>query len=189
MSRPWSDREEQTVLRTRVFAVRALKRSSPRTGHDHDFFVIDPPEWVNVVALTDEGLVVLVEQWRHGTREVTLEIPGGMVDPGESPEEAARRELLEETGYGAERLIEVGRVEPNPAIQSNRCTTYVALGCKPTAETRFDSTEECVLRLEPAERMAGLVREGIISHALVVAALAYAWLGGWLPMEPRPTGR
>jgi ADP-ribose pyrophosphatase len=182
MSRAWTDLHSQTLLETRVFSVRKLSRQSPRDGKSHEFWVIDPPDWVNVVALTQAGELVLVEQWRHGTREVTLEVPGGMVDPGEDLESAARRELLEETGYHAEHLQRLGTVEPNPAIQSNRCTTFFAKDCRKIAETKFDTTEECVLQLVPAQDASRLVREGVISHAIVLAALSHAWVRGLIPL-------
>lgn len=182
MSRPWLDVSREVLLKTRVFAVDLLRRQSPRDGQIHDFWVIHPPDWVNLVALTEDNQLILVEQWRHGTGEVTLEIPGGMIDPGETPEQAARRELREETGYAAEKLQQIGVVEPNPAIQSNRCTTFLALDCQKVAETHFDATEECVLRLEPAKTVADLLRNGTIDHALVVAALNFAFLRGSLPM-------
>ena len=182
MSRPWDDAESQVLVETRVFAVRRVRRVSPKDARQHDFFVIEPPDWVNVVALTDAGDVVFVEQWRHGTRSVTIEVPGGMVDPDESAEVAARRELLEETGYEAATLEAIGCVEPNPAILSNRCTTFLARGVRKVREPSFDTTEDCVLRLVPAGDVAGMVRDGAIDHAIVVAALTYAFLRGDLPI-------
>ena len=182
MSRPGLEQSSETLLKTRVFTVRSLRRQSPRDGENHDFWVIDPPDWVNIVALTPDHQLVLVEQWRHGTESVTVEIPGGMIDPGETPLHAAQRELLEETGYAADDWLWLGAVLPNPAIQSNRCTTFLARGCRRVAETHFDTTEECVLRLEPAANAADLVRTGVIDHALVVAALHFALLRGDLPL-------
>ena len=182
MSRPWLDHSFEVLLRTRVFAVRALRRESPRDGLAHDFWVIDPPDWVNIVALTADGDLVLVEQWRHGS--VTVEIPGGMLDPGEDALTAAQRELLEETGYASDDWQWLGEVLPNPAIQSNRCATYLARNCRRVADTHFDTTEECVLRLEPAATAADLMRTGVIDHALVVAALNFAFLRGALPLTP-----
>jgi len=182
MSRPWNHETTETLVHTKIFDVQRHRRTSPKDGQGHDFFVLDAPDWVNVVALTEDGHMLLVEQWRHGTREVTVEIPAGMMDPGETPEQAARRELLEETGYAPASIEPIGVVEPNPAFLNNRCTTFLALGCRKVAETRFDTTEECVLRLEPASRAAELVRSGEINHALVVAAFGFAWLAGRLRM-------
>ncbi len=182
MSDAWNDDAAEILLRTRVFSVRRVHRTSPKDGAGHDFWIVDPPDWVNVVALTDDGEVVLVEQWRHGTSEVTLEVPGGMVDPGEDLEAAVRRELLEETGYSADRFERIGRVEPNPAIQSNRCTTFVAYGCRKVQDTQFDTTEDCTLQLIQATEISGLVRDGIISHAIVLAAFSHAWVRGILPV-------
>ncbi len=186
MPKSWLDHSEQLLLHTRIFDVRALRRASPRDGTHHDFFVLDAPDWVNVVAVTEANEIVLIEQFRHGTAEVTLEIPGGMIDDGEDATAAAVRELLEETGYAPERIEPIGTVEPNPAIQANRCTTFFAWNCKKVAETRFDTTEECALRLEPATRAEELVRNGEIRHALVVAGLGYAWMHGLLPRQPEP---
>ena len=110
----------------RIFDLRTDRARSPRTGEDYDFYVIESPEWVNVIPLTPAGEVVLIRQYRHGIRDIALEIPGGLVDPGDSPLAAARRELREETGYGEEDMISLGSVHPNPAIQDNRCHTFLA---------------------------------------------------------------
>ena len=88
------------------------------------------PDWVNVIPVTPQGKVVVIRQYRHGTGEISLEIPGGVVDAGESHEETARRELLEETGYTAGEIIPIGRVAANPAIQDNHMHTFLALGAR-----------------------------------------------------------
>lgn len=182
MIKPWPEKSRERIASTRVFDVHLARRGSPRTGVDHDFAVIECPDWVNVVALTDDGQLVLVEQYRHGTGSVTLEVPGGMVDPGEAPEQAARRELREETGYDAQELTWIGVVEPNPALQTNRCHSFLATGCRAVEAPQFDSTEDCHLRLEPAATARELVMSGQITHALVVAALAHAWMRGALQL-------
>src|ERR1043165_5535777 len=86
--------------------------------------------------------LLFIWQYRHGTDELSLEIPGGVIDPGEEPIEAARRELTEETGYVAESFSLLSVVEPNPALQGNRCHTYLARGAKPTGVTAFDDLED-----------------------------------------------
>lgn len=142
----------------------------------HDFFVMNCPDFVNVVALTSDGLCVLVEQWRHGSQELTLEIPGGLVDAGESAETAARRELLEETGFEAAEWIKIGVCRPNAAIQSNHCTTFLALDARLVAAPSFDAHEHCVVHTLPWPEVVARVRDGRIDHALVVAAVLYARL-------------
>lgn len=173
----WRPLETREAMRCRVFSVRAaLQREDPVPGEpqkEGEFYVIDAPDWVNVVALTDRDELLLIEQWRHGVDHTTLEIPGGMVDPGETPLEAARRELLEETGYRATSWAPLGCVEPNPAIQSNRCHTFVALGCARVGTPRFDGNERIHLHPTPYTEVPPMLAGGRITHALVVAALAF----------------
>lgn len=176
----WIVESQETLQDCRVFSVDVLhsrRASQPqKRGATHDFFAINSPDFVNVVALTERGECVLVEQWRHGAQAVTLEIPGGLVDAGESPETAARRELLEETGFSASQWLQVGQCLPNAAIQTNRCTTFLALGATRVADPSFDDTEHCVLHLTPWPEVVSMVRDGRIDHALVVAAVLYARL-------------
>ena len=123
----------------RIFSVRIDRAVSPETGYENDFTVLETVDWVNVVALTAAGDFVLVKQFRHGTGEFTIEIPGGAIDPGDGgPEAAAARELEEETGYIADRIDLIGVVEPNPAVQTNRCYTCLARGRGPSGGARFD---------------------------------------------------
>ena len=121
------ERSEQ-VADCRVFKVRRDYSTDPRDGKRHDFYVIEAPDLINVIPLTKDEEVVLIEQYRHGTEEVSLEIPGGMVDPGEGPRETAARELFEETGYEAAEVIFLGKTRPNPAIQDNWIHTFLARG-------------------------------------------------------------
>ncbi|NPU85567.1 MAG: NUDIX hydrolase [Syntrophaceae bacterium] len=154
----------------RVFRLRTDRARSPRTGKDHDFFVLESPTWVNVIPLTPEEEVVLVRQYRHGTREVTLEIPGGVMEEGDTPEGAARRELREETGWREERMTSLGYVIPNPAIQNNRCYTFLAEGVVPVGAQEQDDKEDIEVVLLPLAEIPRLIREGEIRHSLVIAA-------------------
>ena len=166
----WKKLATRLIGDYRVFRLREDQSLSPRTGRAYTFYVLESPDWVNVVALTPAGQVVLIRQYRHGTEEVTLEIPGGMVDAGESPATAAARELLEETGYEAEEIIPIGLVAPNPAILNNRCHTFLARNARPVRPPQFDGSEDIALELAPLETVPELVRSGRISHALVIAA-------------------
>ncbi len=167
---PWPTLHEETLGEYPIFTLRRVRRRSPTTGREHGYLVLDAPDWINVIPVTPSGELVLIEQFRHGTGTVTVEIPGGAVDPGESPEGAARRELEEETGYRCRELVEIGVVEPNPAFLGNRCWTFLALGCRPTGRTDPDPGEEIVLRMEPLAQFGALIDDGTITHALVVAA-------------------
>jgi ADP-ribose pyrophosphatase len=154
--------------------IRRYLARSPRTGVARRIAVIDTFEWVNVVALTPERDVILVKQYRHGAAKVTLEIPGGIIDPGEDPAHAAARELREETGYsgGAPRFI--GRVDPNPAILSNGCKTYLIEDCRKTDEIELDPGEDIEVTKIPLEEIPRAISDGRITHALVVCA--FWWL-------------
>lgn len=164
----WTRRSSEQLADCRVFKVRRDLSVDPRGGRAHDFYVIEAPDWINVVPLTARGEVVLIEQYRHGTGELSLEIPGGMVDGGESPLEAAGRELTEETGYAARELVFLGRTRPNPAIQDNWIHTFLARDCEYRHEPVCAGTEQTVVRLAPRADVPRLIAEGRITHSLVV---------------------
>lgn len=168
--RPWEIVHSSKNRSCSVFDLRTDRARSPRTGQEHPFYVLESPPWVNVIPLTPQNHVVLVRQYRHGIRKVTLEIPGGLVEAGDSPEQAAQRELLEETGYRALEMLPLGSVHPNPAILNNRCHSFLARGVYAAGPPEPDEKEDIEVLLRPLEEIPQLIRRGDISHALVLAA-------------------
>jgi 8-oxo-dGTP pyrophosphatase MutT (NUDIX family) len=130
------------------------------------------------VAITPALELVLVWQHRFGTDALSLEVPGGVIETGEAPDRAARRELREETGYEPRTLEPLIRVHPNPPLQSNVCYSFLAEGAHPNGPPAFDANEECELSLVPLASLRELLTEGHVTHALSVVALQALALRG-----------
>lgn len=171
---PWTVLDSTPMGDFRVFSVTALASRRDRDDQQFTFYRIDAGDWVNVVALTRDGRLVMVRQFRHGAARVTLEIPGGMVDEGETPAQAAARELQEETGYAPGRIERIGAVNPNPALFPNTLHTFLALDCDKVAEPEHDPHEETVVELLEPEAVHAAAAAGEVDHALVLAGL-YWW--------------
>ena len=170
----WRPGPERHIATTRILEVRARHWTSPSdAARAGEFVYFDAPAWVNVVALTPQRDVVLIEQFRHAFGKVTLELPGGMVDRGEPPETAIVRELAEETGYtGTWRGI-IGTASANPALLNNWCHTGLVTDAARTGDLQLDEKEEIAVRLVPLARIPELIRSGVIHHSLVIAAFHY----------------
>ncbi len=177
MIEPWTFLHSAVIFACRIFTLKKEGYRSPRTGQAHEFYLLDSPDWVNIIPLTGDNNVILVKQYRHGTRDFSLEIPGGMLDRNESPSDAARRELLEETGYGGDEPELIGTVHPNPAINTNRCHTYVVRNAVYQRPLRQDSTEDIEVQSAPISDIPELIRKGSITHSLVIAAFYWYFCG------------
>ncbi|HEY5481837.1 MAG TPA: NUDIX hydrolase [Verrucomicrobiae bacterium] len=172
--KPWQIISSEPLGDFRIFSLRSDRAISPRTQQAHDVYVIDCPNWVNVIAVTPDRHLVMIEQYRHGSTTVELEIPGGMIDPKDpSPTAAGLRELREETGYAGENARLIGEIFPNPAIMSNTCYTVMVENCRCLHPVQFDHGEDLVTRLTPIADLPQLVASGKIRHSLVVVALYY----------------
>jgi 8-oxo-dGTP pyrophosphatase MutT (NUDIX family) len=151
-----------------------LERQIVASGDQRqEVIVVKAPDWVNVIPVLSDGRVVLIRQWRYGISAPCLEIPGGMIDPEENADEAAARELLEETGYNARKMKPLGITHPNPAFLSNQLTTYLATDLdlvEPEREEFGVEDEQITVEPTPMSEIPGLIREGAITHALVIAA-------------------
>ncbi len=146
-------------------------RESPLTGNSHQFYFIDTADWVNIVPITPDNELVCIRQFRHGNEEITLEIPGGMVDPGEDPAVSAARECLEETGYQCNVVDSLGVLAPNPALFNNSVHTFVARDVTAVADIANTATEHTEVELVPLKEVPHKLVSGEIDHALVVATL------------------
>jgi len=171
--RRWKLIETEIVYKTPIFSLHRRHSGHPHRGK-RDFYVLDAPHWINIIPLTADDDVVMIKQFRHGIRDFTLEIPGGMVDPeDETPKHAARREMVEESGYDSNRISYLGRVHPNPAIEENYCYTFLARDVHVVGKPESKGAEETDVTLVPLRTIPNLIKSEKITHALVIAAFSF----------------
>jgi ADP-ribose pyrophosphatase len=156
-----------------IFHTALVEATHATTGAPFRFSLIDCADWVNIIALTPDDRVVLLRQYRPGADRICLEIPGGMIDPGEDPLAAAQRELVEETGYTAPRWHRLAATRPNPAIQTNTLHSFLAVDAAPTAAQHLDRNEHVAVETRPLADIGRAIRAGAIDHALVVVPFAH----------------
>jgi 8-oxo-dGTP pyrophosphatase MutT (NUDIX family) len=183
--KPWKLLSRGEARDYRILTVRQDRAVNPRNGSELSITMVECPDWINVVPVTKDGRVVFIRQFRFGTWANTLEVPGGVVEPGEEPLAAAGRELEEETGYVAGRIVPLGFVHPNPAYQTNRCHSFIALDCEQVHGGRPDESEDIQVELRAQDEVAELIRSGQVTHSLVLTALYLAQLHGQFPAAKR----
>jgi ADP-ribose pyrophosphatase len=167
----WKKLGAREVAKTRIFTVESVDFHHPLREKPQDFFVINAPDWVNVIALTPDGQLVLVRQFRYGTNDFSLEIPGGVIDRGEDPLVAGVRELREETGFVGTGARLLGTVHPNPAMQNNRTHLVLVENARREANLDWDPDEEFEIMTRPVDEVYQLAYRGGITHAMVLDAL------------------
>jgi ADP-ribose pyrophosphatase len=166
----WKRVHSKTIGTFRIFSIREDRYQLPRDDQEAPFYILESNDWVNVIPVTEKEEVVLIRQFRFGIEEVTLEIPGGIVDSGYTPLEAGQKELLEETGFQSNEWEYLGVVHPNPAFLNNRCHSFLARDVKKIAEIKPEESEEIEVLQVPYREIKGLIGRGIISHSLVICA-------------------
>jgi 8-oxo-dGTP pyrophosphatase MutT (NUDIX family) len=170
----WNPIRRETVYSTRIFDIREITSLSPEKDEKR-FFTLHAADWAIVVPVIgdakDDVRFLMVRQWRHGSEEISLEFPGGVIDPGETPEDAARRELLEETGYRARTLIPVASLSPNPAIMDNACHVFIAEDLENTRETAPDDDEYIAIETVSFDDAFRGMGHGQFRHGLMAAAM------------------
>ncbi|MBI5768122.1 MAG: NUDIX hydrolase [Verrucomicrobia bacterium] len=182
----WEILGQKIQAKTVVFDLQSVRYRHPVRGTEKDFVVIRAPDWVNVLALTRDGQLVLVQQFRFGIDALSLEIPGGVMEAGEDPVEAGLRELREETGFTGKNARLLGSVHPNPAIQANRCHLVLVEGAERTAALEWDDTEEIEVATRPVDEVLAAARDGRITHGLVLNAL-FLLEPHWRGLRPAKT--
>ncbi len=168
----WKIIGQETVCDFKLFKFYRRHLLNTHKNSEHRFYVMETPDWINVIPVTPEGKIVLIRQYRAGTDEITVEIPGGVIDPkDDSPEAAARRELEEETAYVSDNLTRLGAVYPNPSFMSNTCYVVLARAARPVGKTHFDPGEDIETFEMTIPELKTALSNGKIRHALTVAAL------------------
>lgn len=187
VKRHWNFLESRVVYQNRIVQVREETYRFVPNNIVRDFTVLGFADWVNIIPITPEGKVVMIRQYRLGTRSETLEIPGGLISEGDAdPAEAALREMIEETGYHSDEVVHIGTVEPNPAIQNNRCHTYLARNAVPVSGQNLDPTEAIEVELVDRKDIPALVHSYRITHGLVLAAFAHLMIHETSSRSPDP---
>ena len=172
----WQNKESKLIADCRVFSVYCNLAQAPGKEEIRDFYVLKLSNWATIIPVTVDRQVVLVKQYRHGTSQVTLEFPGGIVDLHEKdPRLTASRELFEETGYREKQLIHIGQHHPNPALQDNVCDVFLALNVEKISEPAFDTEgyEQIELCLKPLREVSELIASGDITHSAMITAFYY----------------
>lgn len=176
MDKKWKVLESTEIAKNPHFRLRSDRCELPDGRVIPNYYVMEHSDWVNVIPVTHDGKIVLINQYRHAAGEVCIEIPAGAVDPEDQGDhkKAALRELEEETGYVADDIRLVAKHRPNPAVQNNYMYTYVALGCVKEKEQKLDPYEDIEVITRTLPETLELVFDGKVTHSLILASIFQA---------------
>jgi ADP-ribose diphosphatase len=174
MIKKWNTISSEKAADLKIFNANWVRRQHPDWDKSSNFVVLDSPDWVNIIPITKDGNVVFIEQYRHGTDEITLEVPGGLIEIGEDPGFAGERECQEETGFvGAEKAILLGENRPNPAFMNNTCYSYVWFDCEQKFDQNLDGNEDIKIVEYPLNEVRMLILDKKVNHSLVLTAFFF----------------
>ncbi|MHA1673183.1 MAG: NUDIX domain-containing protein [Promethearchaeota archaeon] len=171
MIQKWKLIGESTVFKSFPYNVAEKIYKKPKDGGEFNAYVIQAPTWANVIGRTVDYKILLIRQYRFGTDKVELEIPGGMIEPGESPLAGVQRELEEETGFISTKWKQIGVVDANPAIQNNKCYTFLADEIEAKGSINFDPDEDIEFEFATLEEVRAYVANGQITNTFIIAAM------------------
>jgi 8-oxo-dGTP pyrophosphatase MutT (NUDIX family) len=188
----WQPIRRETVFSTRIFDIQEITSRSPEND-EKSFYALHSADWVIVVPVIKDAQgneeFLMVKQWRHGSETLSVEFPGGVIDPGEAPADGARRELLEETGRRAGRLTHVASLSPNPAIMDNTCHVFIAEDLEDTRALSPDDDEYIAIETVPASEVFLLMGQGAYRHGLMLSAMFLYLQKKGRPDEPVQTAK
>lgn len=167
----WRTLESEYLVRRPWLTARRDRVELPDGRIHEEYYVLEYPSWVNVIALTEDGKLIMVEQYRHGLGEVYTELPAGVVENGEDSEDAARRELLEETGYSGGKWTLLNKISQNPSTCTNYTYCFLAEGVKKTDNQHLDTTEDIAVKLLTEQEVLAMLKNDEIKQALMAAPL------------------
>jgi len=173
----WETIEKKEIADYKIFKAIKVRRRHPEQNKEAEFVILNSPNWVNIIPITKNNEILLIEQYRQGTDSITLEIPGGLIENGEQPIDAAKRECIEETGYASsEDLILTGISYPNPAFLTNQCFSYAWMDVENKYQQHFDIDEDIRVIPTPIPEVKKLIMDGRINHSVILTAFFYFFL-------------
>ena len=170
-TRRWKILSTEYLVKRPWLTARRDQVQLPDGRINPEYYVVEYPDWVNVIAITKEGRFVMERQYRHAVGMTCFELPCGVMEAGETPLEAAKRELMEETGYGKGEWQELMEITPNPSSMSNFTHCFLATGVEKVGNPHLDATEELEVYLLEEEQVKDLLRNNLLIQSLMIAPL------------------